>query len=108
DRKPPFHSYDVEKDAIVDLHKTRDWIRKHPGWIYIIGNEPDNKDLKAGDGVTTEQYARMYHRYHTLIKEIDPTATLVIGAPYAASFKSEVEADAKWWKEVLGHYKRLF
>lgn len=107
-RKPPFHSYDVEKDAIVDLDKTRDWIRKHPGWIYIIGNEPDNKDLKAGDGVTTEQYARMYYRYHTLIKEIDPTATLVIGAPYAASFKSEVEADAKWWTDVLAHYKRLF
>lgn len=108
DRKPPFHSYDVENDQIVDPAKTREWIAKHPGWIYIIGNEPDNPALDAGDGMTTEQYARMYHRYHTFIKEIDPKATLVVGAPYAASFKSEVQADAKWWRQVLDYYKKQY
>ena len=35
-------------------------------------------------------------------------ATVVIAGQYAASFKNEVEADAKWWNQVFATYKKEF
>ena len=53
------------------------WISSHLGRTWIIGNEPNHADQ---DNLSPEQYARMYHDYHTFITEHDPTARVAVGA----------------------------
>lgn len=42
-----------------------------------MGNEPDNFDLAAGDGMTPESYADFYGTVGTYLRQQDPTAKIV-------------------------------
>lgn len=43
----------------------------NPGALWFIGNEVDRY---SQDGIPAEDYARVYHKTYTLIKQLDPTA----------------------------------
>jgi len=63
-----------------DEQGCREWIQKHPGTIYIVGNELTlGSPIGLGDLINAKQYARWYHDARTLILEEDSTATI---APY--------------------------
>lgn len=53
-------------------------ILAHPGGIYIIGNEPDRRELQHD--VFPENYAYIYHEAYEEIKRKDPTAQVWAGA----------------------------
>lgn len=53
-------------------------IAAHPGGIYIMGNEPDRRDLQHD--VLPENYAYIYHEAYTEIKRKDPSAQVWAGA----------------------------
>jgi hypothetical protein len=61
--------YSPSKEDILDI------IRKHKGYTWIIGNEPDNI---SQDNVTPEKYAEIYHDLYYLIKTKDRTAKIAI------------------------------
>lgn len=107
-REPARQSYDVEKKELVNPEWLRDFVQKNPGRVWMIGNEPDNPQLDAGDGLTPKQYAEMYHTYHAFIRPLDPEAKFAVGALYAASEPGEFEQDRKWWNQVLEHYKDTY
>lgn len=52
-------------------------IAANPGSLWLIGNEPD---VRWQDNTTPAQYAARYHELHTLIKTLDPSAQVAIGA----------------------------
>lgn len=52
-------------------------IAANPGALWLIGNEPD---VMWQDNTTPAQYAARYHELHTLIKTLDPSAQVAIGA----------------------------
>lgn len=54
-----------------------DWIAAHPGTTWLMGNEPDNFDLAAGDGMITQTYANFYATIGTYLRQQDPTAKIV-------------------------------
>jgi hypothetical protein len=56
-------------------------IENQPGSTWVIGNEPD---IVWQDNIDPEQYAEIYHRAYTFIKEADPTARVApapVGQP---------------------------
>lgn len=53
-------------------------IAAHPGGIYIVGNEPDRRDVQHD--VLPENYARLYHDAYAEIKAKDPDAQVWAGA----------------------------
>lgn len=69
------------RDGWYDKEGCREWIRGHPGMIYVVGNELSHYDRSVGDGywVSSDQYPRWYHEVWQFIKTEDPTA---IVAPY--------------------------
>jgi hypothetical protein len=59
------------------------WLAKnYRGNVWIIGNEPDNI---WQDNITPEEYAQVYHRLYTLIKNGDPSAQVAVGGVTQAS-----------------------
>lgn len=52
-------------------------IAANPGALWLIGNEPD---VMWQDNTTPVQYAARYHELYTLIKTLDPSAQIAIGA----------------------------
>ena len=105
---PPFHAYQVDTDSILDPAATEAWVLAHPGKVYLIGNEPNNPDLQAGDGMTPPSYARMYHTYYAFIKALDPTAKIAVGGLVATSDTNSFNASTNWWNQVLEEYRTQF
>lgn len=68
------------RDGWYDEEGCREWVREHPGTIFIVGNEL-TLGGSTGDGhwVDTIQYAQWYYEAWTLVKAEDSTATI---APY--------------------------
>jgi hypothetical protein len=52
------------------------WVDQNPGYIWIIGNEPDRRI--AQDDVCPQQYAQAYHDAYHFIKSRDPSARIAI------------------------------
>lgn len=48
-------------------------VTESPGAIWFIGNETDRY---SQDGILADEYARIYHRTYSYIKQLDPTATV--------------------------------
>jgi hypothetical protein len=99
------HGYLHETDEIVDPTVFGDYVTGNPGRVWIIGNEPD---LVSQDGLTREQYAAMFHTYHTFISGLDPSAEFAVGALTGDSFPGHVESDIAWWEYVLDHYRTTY
>lgn len=47
----------------------------NPGALWLAGNEPD---VVWQDNQTPEAYARLYHDFYALVKQLDPTAQVAI------------------------------
>lgn len=53
-------------------------ISRNPGAVWIIGNEPDRKEVQ--DDLTPEKYAERFYEVATIIKASDPTASVGFGS----------------------------
>jgi hypothetical protein len=53
-------------------------VAANPGSIWIVGNEPDRRDLQ--DDLLPAEYARLYHDTYYAIKALDPTAKIAAGS----------------------------
>ena len=62
-----YWAYLEASDEIVDPTRFDTWVRAYPGKAWLVGNEPN---WSGQDGLTPEQYARMYHTYYSFIKGI--------------------------------------
>ena len=100
---PPIQCYDEVNDTIHDPVALGQWVDSHPGRFWIIANEP-NIGQPGGDGLTPEQYARMFHQYYTLVHPRDPSAKFVI----AALAGGAAQAVFDWYNQALGAYQNLF
>lgn len=107
-RTPPVHAYDVDSGDMVDRAATETWVRDHPGKVYLIGNEPNNGDLAAGDGMAPDRYAQMYFTYHTALKAWDPTSKIAVAGLVATSFEGSLRENTNYWNQVLVNYRTRY
>ncbi len=63
------------KNFLIDLP---DLVQRNPGAVWIIGNEPDRKEVQ--DDLTPEKYATRFYEVATSIKETDSTALVGFGS----------------------------
>jgi len=103
DHRP--HGYHHETDTIDDPVWFGDWVTNNPGKIWIIGNEPD---LTGQDGLTIEQYARMYHTYYEFITALDPSARFANGALAAGYDAGSLATRIAWYESFLDSYQTQF
>lgn len=67
-------------DGWYDEQGCREWLRKHPGMIAIVGNElAVDSPIGLGDLIDADGYSQWYHEAWNLIKTENPTALV---APY--------------------------
>ena len=81
------------------------WVTSHLGKTWVIGNEPD---LASQDGLTTDQYARMFHCYYTFIKPLDPTAKFDICGQSGSSTAAGFTYATNWFQQALTSYQTQF
>ena len=62
--------YQPNGDELLDI------IRRNPGTLWLIGNEPDSP---YQDNQTPDEYVVKYHELYHLIKQADPSALVAIG-----------------------------
>ncbi len=86
--------YKPSKDEILKI------IRKHKGYTWIIGNEPDNV---YQDNVTPEKYAQIYHELYYLIKNKDRSSKIAI-----AGVSQATPARFAYLEIVLDTYSSLY
>ncbi|MEJ2737931.1 MAG: CARDB domain-containing protein, partial [Anaerolineae bacterium] len=81
-----------------------DWlgtlVDKHPGILWLIGNEPD---CIWQDNVEPEEYARIYHDFYTLIKNQDPTSQISPGG-----IVQPTPLRLQWLDRVLAGYQERY
>jgi hypothetical protein len=102
------HGYHEDTDTIDDPVTFGQWVIDHPGKIWIIGNEPDMGE--GQDGLTPDEYARMFHRYYDFIKVQgrDPTARFATAGLGALAYTSWLTDDIHWWNQALSSYQSQF
>ncbi|MGB9620466.1 MAG: glycosyl hydrolase, partial [Armatimonadota bacterium] len=100
-----YWGYHETTDTIDDPVQFANYVTAHPGKIWIIGNEPD---IGSQDGLTQEEYARMFHTYHAFIKGLDPTAKFAVGAVSGGSNASGLSYTISWYQGVLDIYRSRF
>jgi hypothetical protein len=55
-----------------------DWVRAHPGRVYLLLNEPNGSAAGGGNGpITPEQCAELLDQWQTDLKNADPSCVLV-------------------------------
>lgn len=72
----------------------------YPGQVWIIGNEPDNI---WQDNLKAESYAAYYHDLYYLIKTVDPSARVAVGA-----VSQPTPLRLEYLDSVLQEYHKLF
>jgi len=102
-----FQGYDHEKDEILEPEKFSQWVKEHPGRIWIIGNE-QNHHLQ--DGLKPDEYARMFHTYYDFIKVQgrDPNAKFATGACLALGEGDWIKNNTDYWNKALAEYRKQF
>jgi hypothetical protein len=70
--------YNPDNPSAYNWNALRALVVANPGALWLIGNEPDGR-AAACDTRTPDEYARVYHEFHTRIKSYDPTARLANG-----------------------------
>jgi hypothetical protein len=100
-----YWGYHEDTDTIDDPAQFQTWVLANPGKIWIIGNEPD---LISQDGITQEQYARMFKTYYDFIKPLDPTARFAIGAVASDNDPAGLARAEGWYQAALDSYQAQF
>jgi hypothetical protein len=100
------HGYHEDTDTIDNPTTFGAWVAARPGKVWIIGNEPNGS---GQDGLSPEQYARMFHTYYTFIHNIDPTARFAIaGLGGNVDSAATVQAHISWFNTALASYRSQF
>lgn len=81
----------VDPDSLAPL------VDRHPGTLWLIGNEPD---CIWQDNVEPEEYARIYHDFYILIKARDPTSQVSPGG-----IVQPTPLRLQWLDRVLAAYQ---
>ena len=100
-----YYDYNKITDTINNPTQFGSWVTNYPGKTWIIANEPDLADQ---DNLTIDQYARMFHRYYTFIKPLDPTARLAICGQSGGSTAGGLISATNWYQQVLTSYQTQF
>ena len=90
---------------VADLNGTwrlaiRTLVRKSPGMLWIIGNEPDRH---LQDATTPQEYAVLYHDAYYHIKALDPTSHVAI-----AAVVEPTPLRRQYYDMVIDEYQRLY
>ena len=64
------------------LNHVLDEARRHPGQVWLVGNEPD---VICQDGISPLCLAFLYHQVYAGIKRVDPSARIAAGGITQAS-----------------------
>ena len=94
--------YHEDTDTIDNPTFFASWLTANPGKVWIIGNEQNGG---GQDGLSPQQYARMFKTYHDFITARDPSAKLAVGALAADTELSSVADNTNWWNQALQAYK---
>ena len=88
--------------TVAELKKA---IAARPGAEWFIGNEPDRRDRLIGhqDDIEPQVYAIAYHDLYELIKQEDPTATVIAG-----SIVQPTSVRLKYLNKVLIEYRQRY
>ncbi|MER2598785.1 MAG: hypothetical protein ABTQ73_04650 [Caldilineales bacterium] len=71
-----------------------------PGSLWLAGNEPD---VIWQDNQTPETYARLYHDFYVLVKQLDPTAQVAI-----AGVSQVTPLRLQYLERVLAAYQQMY
>lgn len=55
------------------------WVEANPGSVWVVGNEPDTT-YEDQDALLAEDYADRYYELATILRDLDPTATIAFGS----------------------------
>jgi len=99
------HGYHEDTDTIDDPATFQAWVTAHPGRIWIIGNEPNGG---GQDGLTPDQYARMFHTYYNFIRLLDATAKYAIAGLGGNADPGALQAHISWYNQALASYRSQF
>lgn len=75
-------------------------IKRRPGSVWIIGNEPDNI---YQDNIEAEEYAELYHELYQVIKTRDPRAAIAI-----AGVSQPTALRLEYLERVLASYEEKY
>jgi hypothetical protein len=75
-------------------------VTDNPGHLWFIANEPE---IFRPGGVSSSEYARLYHELYYFIKGLDPTAIVGIGGVVLPS-----DIRIRWLTNVLNHHKSQY
>ena len=100
-----YWGYHETTDTIDNPTQFVAWVSAHLGKTWVIGNEPD---VGSQDGLTTDQYARMFHCYYTFIKPLDPTARFAICGQSGGSTAGGLTYATNWYQQALTSYQTQF
>jgi len=70
-----------------------EWVQRHPGATWQIGNEPD---AYLQDNASPEEYAQHYYAVATVFRQKDPTAKLAFGTVVQPTPLRRVYLDRAW------------
>ncbi len=87
--------------AVTTEQQLLDVIAANPGAEWFIGNEPDRRLLQ--DDIEPHVYAIAYHDLYKLIKQQDPTATIIAGSIVQAT-----ELRLQYLDMVLNAYRTRY
>jgi hypothetical protein len=91
----------VHEDCIVpSIDEIESAAARHPGQVWIIGNEPD---VIWQDNVTAARYAAVYHDLYKIIKLFDQTAMIAVGGVSQAT-----PLRLQYLDRVLQSYQALY
>ncbi len=100
-----YWGYHESTETIDNPTQFASWVTSHPGKTWVIGNEPD---IGSQDGLTTDQYARMFHCYYTFIRPLDATARFAICGQAGGSTAAGLAYATNWYQQVLTTYQTLY
>ena len=100
-----YWGYHETTDTIDNPTQFASWVTAHLGKTWVIGNEPDGG---GQDGLSTDQYARMFHCYYTFIKPLDPTARFAICGQSGGSTAAGLTYATNWYQQALTSYQTQF
>ncbi len=89
----------------ADRTKFREFVLRNKGAIWIVGNEPERS---SQDNLTPTEYAKMFHTYHTSVKQLDSSAKLAIASVGQVTYYVEFGAVRPYYDSVFAEYKRLY
>lgn len=99
---PNRYRYSIfQNHAPTTKQQLLDVIAANPGAEWFIGNEPDRRLLQ--DDIEPEVYAIAYHDLYHLIKQEDPTATIIAGSIVQAT-----ELRLQYLDKVLDAYRSRY